>query len=87
MGNEACNHSHGLKGHLTTKPPLFDGVNYDYCKFGMMMFIKFADIEVWKFIKKGPHAPTKKISGKDAFKPKFDYSDNDYKNGSDSLQS
>ena len=46
--------SHGQEGYSTSKPPLFDGTNYDYWKNQMMIFLQAIDYNMWEINKEGP---------------------------------
>ena len=76
---EFLGNSHGSKGHSTTRPPLFDGSNYDYQKFRMMISIKSTDTSVWKVIKEGYTGPTKLEGIMIVPKPENEWDDEGYK--------
>ena len=59
---EFLNNCHGPEGHSIAKSPLFDGSNYNYQKFRMMIYIKSTNTIVWNIIKEGYTSP-KKLKG------------------------
>ena len=67
--------SHGQEGHSTSRPPLFDGTNYDYWKNRMMIFLQAIDDDMWEIIEEGATIPMKEQDGKQVPKPKSEWSD------------
>ena len=49
------------KGQSTNRPPSFNGINYNYWKNRMRIYIQSVDYELWRIIVSGPKTPTTKI--------------------------
>lgn len=43
------------EGKSFTRPPFFNGTNYNYWKNCMIVFIKAQENDLWKIIRRGPH--------------------------------
>lgn len=41
------------EGGPVTRPPILDGINYDYWKLHMVVFLKSTDNKTWKSVIKG----------------------------------
>ena len=54
--------THLAEGQSTTRPPLFNGENYNYWKVRMMIFIQANSYEEWNIISKGPKIPSKLVN-------------------------
>jgi len=48
-----------IKGASTHKPPIFSGLNYQFCKIQMKIFIESIDQEIWNAIMNGLFTPKK----------------------------
>ena len=71
--------THLAEGQSTTKPPLFDGENYNYWKVRMMIFIQANSYEEWNIIFKGPKIPSKLVNSIKVPKEETEYDENDFK--------
>lgn len=61
----------GGEGMSSSRPPLFDGTNYDYWSSRMRLHVQAVDYNLWKIIKNGPLIPTiKKTETQDDGKTK-----------------
>ncbi|GKV47158.1 hypothetical protein SLEP1_g54078 [Rubroshorea leprosula] len=56
--------SQPLEGLSTTKPPFFDGTNYNYWKNRMKVFVLANVPKAWIVTMKGPYVPMKVVGGK-----------------------
>ena len=71
--------THLAEGQSTTRPPLFNGENYNYWKVRMMIFIQANSYEEWNIISKGPKIPSKLVENRRVPKEENEYDENDFK--------
>ena len=76
---ETIVNTHLAKGQSTTRPPLFDGENYNYWKVRMMIFIQANSYEEWNIIFKGPRIPSKLVNSVKVPKEESEYNENDFR--------
>ena len=50
-------------GALINRPPIFSGVNYQFWKVRMRIFIESIDIGIWNAIVNGPYVPMHVVNG------------------------
>ena len=50
-------------------PPMFSGVNYQFWKVRMNIFIEFIDRGIWNAIVNDPYIPVSIVNGESAVKP------------------
>ncbi|XP_050222669.1 uncharacterized protein LOC126672758 [Mercurialis annua] len=68
------------EGNSITRPPLFNGSNYDYWKNRMKSFIQSQDIECWKSILYGVTPPTKvNADGTEVRKDETEFTEADWR--------
>ena len=55
-----------MEGHSTNRPPLFDGINYEFWINRMSVYTRSCDYEMWEVIMDSPYMPrkTKRENGK-----------------------
>ena len=71
--------THLAEGQSTTRPPLFNGENYNYWKVRMMIYIQANNYEEWVIISKGPKIPTKIVGEAQVPKKEDEYDEGDYR--------
>ena len=64
----ATQNFHNMEGQSTHRPPLFNGVDYNYWKVRMRVYLQSIDYALWRIVEDGPFVPTK--SDKDKLIPK-----------------
>ncbi|GKV30807.1 hypothetical protein SLEP1_g39582 [Rubroshorea leprosula] len=69
--------SQPLEGLSTTKPPFFDGTNYNYWKNRMKVFMLANVPKAWVVTMKGPYVPMKIVGEREVPKEKIDWNDED----------
>ncbi|GKV41189.1 hypothetical protein SLEP1_g48755 [Rubroshorea leprosula] len=69
--------SQPLEGLSTTKPPLFDGTNYNYWKNRMKVFMLANVPKAWVVTMKGPYVPMKIVGEREVPKEEIDWNDED----------
>ena len=67
------------EGASINRPPMFSGVNYQFWKIIMKIFIESIDHGVWDAIVNGPYIPRTVIDGQTVNKPWSDWDANDSK--------
>ncbi|XP_050238279.1 uncharacterized protein LOC126687766 [Mercurialis annua] len=69
-----------LEGNSITRPPLFNGPNYDYWKKRMKSFIQSQEIECWKSILNGVTPPTRfNVDGTEVRKDETEFNKADWR--------
>jgi len=63
------NKLHFAEGTSTHRPPMFFGVNYQFWKVRMTIFIEFIDRGIWNAIVNGPYIPMFVVNGVSIVKP------------------
>ena len=71
--------THLAEGQSTTRPPLFNGENYNYWKVRMMIYIQANSYKEWMIISKGPRIPTKVVGEAQVPKMEDEYNEGDYR--------
>ena len=56
----------GMEGHSITRPPLFDGLNYQFWNNCMSIFMWSYDYEMWDVVMDDPYVPMKKIRNEES---------------------
>ncbi|GKU99718.1 hypothetical protein SLEP1_g12523 [Rubroshorea leprosula] len=69
--------SQPLEGLFTTKPPFFDGTNYNYWKNRMKVFMLANVPKAWVVTMKGPYVPMKIVGEREVPKEEIDWNDED----------
>ncbi|GKV22188.1 hypothetical protein SLEP1_g32073 [Rubroshorea leprosula] len=69
--------SQPLEGLSTTKPPFFNGTNYNYWKNRMKVFILANVPKAWVVTMKGPYVPMKIVGEREVPKEEIDWNDED----------
>ncbi|GKU88014.1 hypothetical protein SLEP1_g2329 [Rubroshorea leprosula] len=69
--------SQPLEGLSTTKPPFFDGTNYNYWKNRMKVFMLANVPKAWFVTMKGPYVPMKVVGESEVPKEKVEWNDED----------
>ncbi|GKV48992.1 hypothetical protein SLEP1_g55766 [Rubroshorea leprosula] len=69
--------SQPLEGLSTTKPPFFDGTNYNYWKNRMKVFMLANVPKAWVVTMKGPYVPMKIVGEREVPKEEIDWNDED----------
>ncbi|GKU99710.1 hypothetical protein SLEP1_g12512 [Rubroshorea leprosula] len=69
--------SQPLEGLSTTKPPFFDGTNYNYWKNRMKLFMLANVPKAWVVTMKGPYVPMKIVGEREVPKEEIDWNDED----------
>ncbi|GKU88706.1 hypothetical protein SLEP1_g2935 [Rubroshorea leprosula] len=69
--------SQPLEGLSTTKPPFFDGTNYNYWKNRMKVFMLTNVPKAWIVTMKGPYVPTKVVGESEVPKEEVEWNDED----------
>ncbi|GKV10956.1 hypothetical protein SLEP1_g22252 [Rubroshorea leprosula] len=69
--------SQPLEGLSTTKPPFFDGTNYNYWKNRMKVFMLANVPKAWIVTMKGPHVPMKVVGESEVPKEEVEWNDED----------
>ncbi|VFQ83813.1 unnamed protein product [Cuscuta campestris] len=65
MGSSSRNLYAGIgEGQSTSRPPLFDGINYTYWKGRMRIYIRSTNFQLWLVIKNDEETPMKKVDEK-----------------------
>ena len=59
-----------VEGHSTNRPPLFDGMNYQFWSNRMSIFMRVYDYEMWDVVLDGPHVSMKTKAGSEVLEPK-----------------
>ncbi|GKV17010.1 hypothetical protein SLEP1_g27571 [Rubroshorea leprosula] len=67
--------SQPLEGSSTTKPPFFDGTNYNYWKNGMKVFMLANVPKAWIVTMKGPYVPMKVVGKSEVPKEEVECND------------
>ncbi|VFQ83161.1 unnamed protein product [Cuscuta campestris] len=67
------------EGQSTTRPPLFDGMNYTYWKERMRIYIQSTNFLLWRIIKNGEDVPMKKVGETNVPKSENEYDAQDIK--------
>ncbi|GKV42240.1 hypothetical protein SLEP1_g49669 [Rubroshorea leprosula] len=65
------------EGLSTTKPPFFDGTNYNYWKNRMKVFMLANVPKAWVVTMKGPYVPMKIVGEREVPKEEIDWNDED----------
>ena len=60
-----------VEGHSTNRPPLFDGMKYQFWSNRMSIFMRAYDYEMWDVVLDGPYVPMKTKVGIEALEPKL----------------
>ncbi|GKU88737.1 hypothetical protein SLEP1_g2966 [Rubroshorea leprosula] len=66
-----------LEGLSTTKPPFFDGANYNYWKNRMKIYMLANEPKVWLVTMNGPYVPMKVVGESEVPKEEIEWSDED----------
>ena len=61
----------GVEGHSTNRPPLFDGLNYQFWSNRVSIFMRSYDYEIWDVVLDGLYVPMKTGTGVEASVPKL----------------
>ncbi|GKU95337.1 hypothetical protein SLEP1_g8708 [Rubroshorea leprosula] len=69
--------SQPLEGLSTTKPPFFDGINYNYWKNRMKVFMLANVPKAWVVTMKGSYVPMKIVGEREVPKEEIDWNDED----------
>ncbi|GKV49382.1 hypothetical protein SLEP1_g56136 [Rubroshorea leprosula] len=69
--------SQPLESLSTTKPPFFDGTNYNYWKNRMKVFMLANVPKAWVVTMKGPYVPMKIVGEREVPKEEIDWNDED----------
>ncbi|GKV42140.1 hypothetical protein SLEP1_g49577 [Rubroshorea leprosula] len=69
--------SQPLEGLSTTKPPFFDGTNYNYWKNRMKVFMLANVPKAWVVTMKSPYVPMKIVEEREVPKEEIDWNDED----------
>ncbi|GKU99723.1 hypothetical protein SLEP1_g12527 [Rubroshorea leprosula] len=72
--------SQPLEGLYTTRPPFFDGTNYNYWKNRMKVFMLANVPKVWIVTMKGPYVPMKVVGEREVSKEEVEWNDEDLGN-------
>ncbi|VFQ89822.1 unnamed protein product, partial [Cuscuta campestris] len=67
------------EGQSTTRPPLFDRMNYTYSKERMRIYIQSTNFLLWRIIKNGEDVPMKKVGETNVPKTENEYDAQDIK--------
>lgn len=67
------------EGQSINRPPLFNGINYNYWKNRMKIYVQSVDYELWRIIMNGPKIPTKRINTVEVAKSESEWNDDDLK--------
>ena len=61
----------GVEGHSTNRPPLFDGLNYQFWSNRISIFIRSYDYKMWDVVLDGLYVPMKINTRVEASVPKL----------------
>ncbi|GKV48977.1 hypothetical protein SLEP1_g55749 [Rubroshorea leprosula] len=67
--------SQPLEGLSTTRPPFFDGTNYNYWKNRMKVFVLANVPKAWIVTMKGPYVPMKVVGEREVPKEEVEWND------------
>ncbi|XVF02159.1 hypothetical protein REPUB_Repub04eG0152000 [Reevesia pubescens] len=75
MSSSSLASSNGiLEGHVTNRPPLFNGTNYQFWSTRIAIYIQACDMDMWDIIMEGLFIPTKKNEANEVVpKSKFEW--------------
>ncbi|GKU98430.1 hypothetical protein SLEP1_g11440 [Rubroshorea leprosula] len=69
--------SQPLEGLFTTKPPFFNGTNYNYWKNRMKVYMLANEPRAWIVTRKGPYVPMKVVRENEVPKKEIEWNDED----------
>jgi cell division protein FtsB/Arc/MetJ-type ribon-helix-helix transcriptional regulator len=69
----------GVEGSSITRPPFFDGSNYNSWKVKMRLFLQSLDYELWYVVEDGPFIPTKTDESGVSLKKKGEFTEGELK--------
>ena len=71
MASSSNSSAAGMEGHSTNKPPLFDGINYEFWSNRMSIYMRSCDYKMWEVVMDDPYVPTKTKGRSEELEPKL----------------